>query len=282
LAVIASATLSARPVHAQDRTTAEQRAAEIERRVNSAGGPRIVGGDNANPGDLPWQAGIVFRKSATRIWCGGSFIRPNIVMTAGHCVTAMLGNAKLFKVVSGSVNLDDPAMRSHDIVEVILHPRFTEIAPIGLDYDFALIRVAQAFSGRLIEIVTPAQNNSIGVGTPLQVSGWGRTLAGGVGTTRLQKLTVPVVSRNDCNDANSYNGIITSRMLCAGYQAGDRDSCNGDSGGPITVAVGNTRRLVGVVSFGDSCALRDKYGVYGRLHAVRGWINSSVALLSDQ
>jgi len=50
-------------------------------------------------------------------------------------------------------------------------------------------------------------------------------------------------------------------MFCAG-QAG-KDSCQGDSGGPIT-NIDNTT-LIGIVSWGEGCALPRKPGVYARI-----------------
>lgn len=41
---------------------------------------------------------------------------------------------------------------------------------------------------------------------------------------RLQCLDVPIVSDEDCDRA--YPGMITRRMMCAGYMDGGRDACN--------------------------------------------------------
>lgn len=89
-------------------------------------------------------------------------------------------------------------------------------------------------------------------GMPCSVSGWGNTAASGDGAllkmiqaflgyyiqlvycvfscllaimpNRLQCLDVPVVSDEDCDKA--YPGMITRRMMCAGYMEGGRDACN--------------------------------------------------------
>jgi trypsin len=83
---------------------------------------------------------------------------------------------------------------------------------------------------------------------------------------------VPVVSRATCRNNYSAAGI-TDRMFCAGLSAGGKDSCQGDSGGPI---VNSNKVLIGIVSFGDGCALPGKPGVYSRVGALSSFITSNL------
>ena len=48
----------------------------------------------------------------------------------------------------------------------------------------------------------------------------------------LKKVTVPVVSDEDCRKAYGEAEVADS-MICAGLPEGGKDSCQGDSGGPF-------------------------------------------------
>jgi trypsin len=48
----------------------------------------------------------------------------------------------------------------------------------------------------------------------------------------LKKVTVPVVSDDDCRKAYGQAEVADS-MICAGLPEGGKDSCQGDSGGPF-------------------------------------------------
>lgn len=48
-------------------------------------------------------------------------------------------------------------------------------------------------------------------------------------------------------------------MICAGVNEGEKDSCKGDSGGPL---IDKNRKLVGIVSWGFVCGRSNNPGVY--------------------
>lgn len=63
--------------------------------------------------------------------------------------------------------------------------------------------------------------------------------------------------------------------FCAGNGDGTIDTCKGDSGGSLICVEGGSPKLVGVIS-GTGCGDKDKPGVYGKIAAVREWIDSMV------
>merc|ERR1719464_2575120 len=74
---------------------------------------------------------------------------------------------------------------------------------------------------------------------------------------------------------------MTPNMLCAGYKDGEKDACQGDSGGAIVKKIINddgsiTHVHVGVVSWAIGCARSNKPGVYARTSAAYSWIKRQV------
>lgn len=64
--------------------------------------------------------------------------------------------------------------------------------------------------------------------------------------------------------------------MCAGGELG-KDSCKGDSGGPLMYENGRIYEVLGVVSFGPTpCGLEDIPGVYSKVSEYVRWIKSNI------
>lgn len=237
--------------------------------------PRIVGGTPAAFANYPWQVALVRASDAEPSrsqFCGGSLIAPDVVLTAAHCVDNPVVR-KLpgrLDVVAGTASYAAGGERL-SVKAIFIHPQWNATT---YDYDFALLKLrSPARIGRPIAL----QAAPVAVGERVVVSGWGATSEGGDGSPDLLKVEVPVVDSSICNEAESYGGSVTDQMLCAGQREGGLDACQGDSGGPLAVGLPAAPRLAGVVSWGEGCARRYKYGVYARVSAVAPWIQSLAA-----
>jgi len=79
--------------------------------------------------------------------------------------------------------------------------------------------------------------------------------------------------------AQQIGDPLTGNMICAGVKAGGRDSCYGDSGGPLIAMVEGKPVQLGIVSWGEGpadaeikCGHADVYGVYSRVASFKDWI----------
>jgi len=65
-------------------------------------------------------------------------------------------------------------------------------------------------------------------------------------------------------------------MICAGYAEGGKDSCQGDSGSPLTCLIDGRWTQAGITSWGFDCATPNHPGVYTRLACFTQWIQAKL------
>lgn len=89
---------------------------------------------------------------------------------------------------------------------------------------------------------------------------------------KLRGLYHPIVSQLYCNE--QYNGRVSDRIVCAGYDEGGKGFCQGDSGGPLVKfdEDGHNPSLIGVVSWRKFCGESKFPDIYARVTSVRSWI----------
>lgn len=237
---------------------------------------KIVGGHITLIDSNPWQIAMI--RSAvpepTRSqFCGGSIIRNDWILTAAHCVrnNVVNENPTRVEIIAGSSQYAIGGERLK-VAAIHTHPQYNHTT---MDNDFALLRLQTPMTkGQIIALADG--KTDLKDDTKMCVSGWGATLEGGPGAIDLLGAEVPIVSTAVCNERDSYDGGILPSMFCAGKMEGGVDSCQGDSGGPGSAVINGRTTLVGVVSWGDGCARRLKYGVYSRISTAAEWIATTI------
>jgi trypsin len=233
----------------------------------------IVGGEEARPGEFPFIVSIQSRYGSH--FCGGSLIDKRWVLTAAHCVSA--GDESRIKVVAGLHERRKPqGAQVLQVQRVIQHPGYGK-GSVAYDNDYALIELAQdaAFDPIPLNEAEIVISNDESEAPASVTAGWGTTSEGGNLAEVLQKVTVPLVSRENCE--KGYPDRLSDQMICAGLDSGGKDSCQGDSGGPLFVRDDHDRPLLaGVVSWGVGCARPTKFGVYSKVSQAVSWIRQVI------
>jgi len=229
---------------------------------------RIVGGQETEQHEYPWQVGLVSRNGRTP-WCGGTLISSTHVLTAAHCTDGAA--ASNIRVLLGEHNIADSVFNRVDVAEIINHPDYDSRTT---DNDYAILRLSQAvtFTNEVAPACLPADTGATYAGVLATVTGWGTLSSGGNQPTALQEVDVTVTTNTECN--NAY-GSITANMICAADSG--KDSCQGDSGGPLIAAENGRQALIGVVSWGRGCAFEGFPGVYARVTEKMSWILANTA-----
>jgi transmembrane serine protease 11D len=195
------------------------------------------------------------------------------ILTAAHCVrnSVVREDPKRVEIVAGSSQYAIGGERIK-VAAIHTHPSYNQTT---MDNDFALLRLQSPMTKGTI-IQTADATTPLADGTKVCVSGWGATAEGGPGAIDLLGAELPTVSTTVCNKPESYGGDILATMFCAGKPEGGVDSCQGDSGGPVSATVYGRATQVGVVSWGEGCARRLKYGVYSRVSTAAVWIAKTI------
>merc|ERR1719239_393933 len=81
---------------------------------------RIVGGQETEEHEYPWQVGLVSTNGRTP-WCGGTLISSTHVLTAAHCTQT---DASRIRVILGEHNIADSDFNRVDVAEIINHPNY--------------------------------------------------------------------------------------------------------------------------------------------------------------
>ncbi|KAF5293939.1 hypothetical protein FQA39_LY13644 [Lamprigera yunnana] len=256
---------------------------------------RIIGGNRTALFEFPWMALLSYQTpNGIDFRCGGTVINNRYILTAAHCITN-LSTLRLLGVRCGEHNITSdvdcegsnnpelvtcaPPVQDMGIEETIPHPSYNATT---YSDDIGLIRMSSPLNTSVDSvkpICLPTVNslrNLNFTSTRLLVTGWGATETGRR-SAELLKVEIAVTSRDNCQRTyENTQAQLTDRQICAGGQ-NRRDSCGGDSGGPIQRidSYNDDARYVqyGVVSFGPRfCGQEGFPGVYTRTDSYIEWI----------
>jgi Trypsin len=198
----------------------------------------------------------------TRYYCTGTLIAPTVIVTARHCKNLKRAFLKGYDVTRPGGG------ETIQIEEEVAHPE--------ADLRVLILREPSSVAPRHV-----AQGAEIQAERALLV-GFGTVDFGGtVGYGLKRKVEVPIASI-DCRGRgeSSRYGCNPGTELVAGHRGLDRDSCRGDSGGPLYILGSEgTYHLLGVTSRGvGGPRVCGDGGIYVRLDQFLEWIKSKTGV----
>jgi len=234
--------------------------------------PRIIGGTRVPIGKYPWFArGTEYNDKDNWAGCGGSLVSPSFVLTAAHCIDSVFKETGGY--VIGSLCYGNGDSKNDNCGQSPSEYRTVDwfwIDPDygsggnSEDYDYALIRLNKPVTN-IDPVIMNEESDIPQQGQDVIAMGFGYTTNKGNGkpSNKLLEVTVGTMSNKDCKD--KYGSGITNRMVCA-EGGNQKDSCSGDSGGPLISENSNSVKLVGITSWGgQKCADKNAPGVYARV-----------------
>ncbi len=191
---------------------------------------------------------VVAIHESSKVICTGTLIHPSVVLTAGHCIASGDGQTRITGISDGPGRDGGARKAETGISDSVVHPDFKAHPRGNMDVGLLFLATPLETSGpaspaaatafiednaanvRALLALLPAPDHTVIIAPILTMVGYGRREDGRSG--KKFAVDVPVTQSNPSEIALGGSG---------------KDSCDGDSGGPVLDTAG---RLVAVISRG--------------------------------
>ncbi len=191
-------------------------------------------------------------------FCTGTVISRRTVITAGHCFG---GITRVFFGTSGG--------QAVTVAQEIRHPSFSNDT---LANDLAILKLAADSPAQPAPLLRETLSNTPAfIGPKFTFVGYGNDDNGNFGTRRV--VTFPIAKVGPGNVGGSTGSIDATQFY---YAVPNKNTCNGDSGGPAFAVRGGVERHAGTTSFGDQACEVDGVQARTDLAAINGFIQARI------
>ncbi len=246
-------------------------------------------GEDANFEDSPWA--VSFWKK-NKYYCGGSLIKPNLILTAAHCVYDEKSNhlmkLRKIKLKSGHRKLNK-TKRLPKIKAIHLHPEYTKVNPA--ENDIAIVELEEDADLDKLRMTLIPLSEDYHVANELRLFSYGTNCFQPSGQN-LHQLELKITSRErwiqnidlffrtDPNKENkeknrlrleNRKAVKTQRMIFYEFKNGNA-LCPGDSGSGVVTSYNGSPVLQAIVSRGTT--ERVVFGILENVSIYYSWIKS--------
>ncbi|CAF0938261.1 unnamed protein product [Adineta steineri] len=240
---------------------------------------KIINGVESRPNGWPWLVSIGVRyRGPSGLWqnrthiCGGTLIEPSHVLTAAHCLEQKIDdryvpftttNPTLESLFVLRIGIHDIRLtRSEELYgakRIFVHERFIAST---FENDIAIIRLDRPVVVTEHKSPICLPSNNISPGSQVTVAGWGTVAESSrVHSNVLRQANVNILPATSCRVYMDVH-YDTSKQLCAAALDWSKDTCAGDSGGPLMYQENGEWSIGGITSYGYGCSKRGFPGVY--------------------
>ncbi|CAH1789203.1 unnamed protein product [Owenia fusiformis] len=270
---------------------------------------RLIGGDEIDEAEWPWLVSLQGKIPTTRffglpvmfttVYCGGSVLNDNWIMTAAHCFDGHRGQAKIpgnWEVRLASVKIKPSAADwlmhvlgkifdkeewqqwNIDVDKILIHPQYERTS--HWNNDIALVKLKKSVpSGeqfneiKKVKLPRQGDNSFPRDGQDCIMKGWGCTAKGSSVSSRAKAVELPKVNDQTCH--RIYGTPMVNRV-CAGYNLASKGICSGDSGGPLVCKQNGQWVQAGIASFTSSDRPGGYPGAFTRVTSYVNWIKETM------
>ena len=223
----------------------------------------IIGGTQVPAGKWPDAVAVLSSQGS----CTGTLIAPDVVLTAGHCA-----DPAPTQVTADTTDYNGAGGKTATVKSITAYPNWET------SYDVAVIVLNTPITGVTPRpIGTACTFEGVANNMPVHLVGFGLTDTAAQGdNTRLNETMVPMTDK-ECTNAAA--GCVASIAPGGEFIAGGngKDSCNGDSGGPVYFDTPRGAVVIGAVSRAteNSATPCGGGGIYVRTDKLVQWIETT-------
>ncbi|KAI9594375.1 trypsin-like cysteine/serine peptidase domain-containing protein [Syncephalis fuscata] len=208
---------------------------------------KIAGGNNTTVTAFPFAVHLLYDEINT---CTGSIIGDRWILTAAHCVVAVKESEEAGKIILNDpskygINIGLNSNINNNLVipkKIYAHPKYNGTT-ISHDVGLLELRRPLKFTNAIQSVKLINDTSKLSVDQMFTAIGWGRDQTQKL-TPKLNRVDLPNGSTEFCTEVNPDYPLYSDQLLCTEDVPG-KDTCLGDSGGPLLVEIANSNSTVG-------------------------------------